>query len=143
MGWAQMGRRRADGVVQFPEGVQRVVNRRGRPYFYWAPKRNTKDAGKRVPLGSDPTDPEFWRKLRAARGQSGVGAGTFDALILAYKESPEWLRLRPRSRKDYAGYLDKLSITAGEKLVCDLSRLDAYHLRDAMSGTPVAANYML
>jgi hypothetical protein len=94
-------------------------------------------------LGSDPSDPQFWQKLKIARGQGNTAADTFDALILAYQQSPEWLRLCPRTRKDYSAYLDKLSVSAGDKLVCDLSRLDCYQLRDAMAATPVAANHML
>jgi hypothetical protein len=43
------------------------VNRHGREYFYYAPKRGTKNAGKRIPLGKDTTDPQFWRLLRDAR----------------------------------------------------------------------------
>jgi hypothetical protein len=51
-----------------PKGVYSVVNRHGQEYFYYRYARGTKHAGPRVELGKDPTDPEFWRKLRDTKG---------------------------------------------------------------------------
>jgi hypothetical protein len=39
-----MGRRRS-AIVTLPKDVQRVVNRHGREYFYYQPKRGTKKCG--------------------------------------------------------------------------------------------------
>lgn len=127
--------------MSLPEGVQAVQKPNGKTYYYFAPKRSTKHAGPRISLGSDPTDPEFWRILRGARGPGR--AGSFDQLIQDYKASPEWGHLRPRTRTDYGTYLDRLSLEAGDRAVSVMTRADLYKLRDQMSGTPVAANHML
>ena len=42
-----------------PRDVQRVVKPSGKVYYYYAPRRGTAGAGKRIPLGSDTADPEF------------------------------------------------------------------------------------
>jgi hypothetical protein len=52
--------------VMLPRDVQRVVKASGKAYYYYAPHRGAKGAGKRVALGSDTSDPEFWRRLREA-----------------------------------------------------------------------------
>jgi hypothetical protein len=44
-----------------PRDVQKVVKPSGRVYYYYAPRRGSPGAGKRIALGSDITDPEFWR----------------------------------------------------------------------------------
>src|SRR3990167_3027688 len=136
-----MGRRRSVGV-ELPEGVQTVRKPNGRTYYYWAPKRSTKTPGARVPRGSDTSDPQFWTDLRKARG-AVAGLGTFDRLIVEFKASPEWLRLRPVTQKDYAAYLDRLSLMSGDKMVAAMNKTDVYALRDDMAETPVAANHML
>lgn len=137
-----MGRTRIEGV-QLPEGVQVVRKPSGKTYYYWAPKRGTAGAGERTPLGSDMRDPEFWRALRRLAGGIAAMAGTFDRLILDYRASPEWERLRPATQRDYASYLDRLSESAGDRSVQAMTRKDIYALRDSMSATPVAANHML
>ena len=38
--------------MTLPNGVQPVVNRHGRVYYYYAPRRGTKSAGQRIALGS-------------------------------------------------------------------------------------------
>jgi hypothetical protein len=43
--------------VMLPRDVQRVVKPSGRVYYYYAPRRGTAKAGKRVPLGGDTADP--------------------------------------------------------------------------------------
>lgn len=135
-----MGRRRAVNV-QLPEGVQ-TVRKSGKAYYYWAPKRSTKHAGERVALGSDPSDPRFWKALRDAKGGL-ILDGSFDSLIDTFKTSPEWSRLRKATQDDYTSYLDRLSAESGDRLVSLLTRKDVYLLRDAMAETPVAANHML
>lgn len=129
--------------MPLPDGVQAVKKPSGKTYYYYAPGRSTKGAGARTGLGSDPSDPEFWRKLRAARGERGARPGTFDDLIEAYKASPEWGRLRPASQKGYAYYLEKLATMAGDRMVAAMTSVDLYQLRDGMAATPVSANHML
>jgi integrase len=129
--------------VTFPRDVHRVVNRHGREYFYYAPRRGTKNAGKRIPLGSDTADPEFWRLLRdAARAPKSNGL-TFSSLIDNYRQHRDYQDMRPASRRGYNHFLNRLKILAGDRLVAALTRRDVYQLLDDMSAPPRAANFML
>jgi integrase len=136
-----MGRRRS-AIVTLPKDVQRVVNRHGREYFYYQPKRGTKNAGKRVPLGSDTSDPEFWRRLQDAKTAPTTREGNFSALIAGWRQQ-NWARLRPASRKNFNHFLTRLDAEAGDRVVANLTRRDIYLMLDGMSATPNSANYML
>lgn len=135
-----MGRARSVGV-ELPEGVQAVRKAR-RTYYYWAPKRGSKEAGPRVALGWDAEHPDFWRKLLAARG-SHTKDGTFAKLIGEFRASADFERLREATRRDYGRYLDDLMLKCGDRLVAAVSRRDVYKLQADMQETPVAANHML
>lgn len=128
--------------MELPEGVQSVRKPSGKVYHYWAPKRATKAPGARVALGSDTADPEFWRRLRAAQGAVS-GEGTFDRLIGDFKASADFARLREATRRDYARYLDDLSIRCGDRMVERLTRREVYRLQEDMQARPVTANHML
>jgi integrase len=129
--------------VKLPRDVQAVVNRHGQVYYYYAPGRGTKAAGKRIPLGTDTTDPEFWRLLRDAKGTPSVQEGTLSALVAAYKASKAFTDLRPASRRGYTHFLNRLEAEGGDRPVTAMTRRDIYQLLDRMSATPVAANFML
>jgi hypothetical protein len=70
-----------------PPDVQRVVKPSGRVYYYYAPGRGTAIAGKRIPLGSDTADPEFWRLLREAKSPPATRDGTLSKLIAEYRSA--------------------------------------------------------
>jgi hypothetical protein len=53
--------------------------------------------GKRIPLGSDSTDPEFWRRLHAASTLDAARDGTPSKLIAEYRASNAFTELRPAS----------------------------------------------
>jgi hypothetical protein len=139
-----MLRRKRTGAFDRPKGVHRVSSK-GRAYYYFAPRRGTKSAGKRVPLGSDPTSPDFWSKLNLARDATpqAIKPGTFAALIQDFKVSAEWTRLRPNTRKDYSIYLDRIETAWGSLVVSGLNAVGIYALRDQYAATPVAANHMV
>lgn len=134
-----------------PKHVHCVTKANGRKFFYYQPSRATKASGKRVPLGSDPRDPQFWQRLSVAQNAAmNVGPltppepqGTYAELITAYRGSQEFDWLKPRTQKDYGAYLDRFLIAAGDRLVRETTRADIYQLRDGMSKTPVAANHMI
>lgn len=136
-----VGRRRIEGM-QLPEGIQVVRKPSGKTYYYWAPNRGTKAAGERVSLGSDLLAPDFWKTYHQLSGTTGRD-GTFERLAADFKASPEWERLRPATKRDYASYLDRIVASAGDRLVCAVTRRDIYAFRDAMGSTPVAANHMV
>jgi integrase len=136
--------RRRSANVPLPKDVQPVKSRHGRRvYYYYAPGRGTKNSGKRIALGSDLNDPEFWRRLRDAKSEPVVSAGTFAALIDAYKRSPEWDSHRPATKTSYKHFLNRIEIVAGDRQVRALTRRDVYELLDGMRATPRAANFML
>ena len=121
-----------------------MVRARGREYYYFVPNRNTAYQGKRIALGRDPTDPEFWARLRTARGDVGdVKPGTFRALLWAYKNSEEWRRLRPRTRVIYEIYLGRIHAAWGNLSVTGLTPVGIIRLRDQYEATPVAANHLV
>ena len=70
-----------------PSGVQKVTKPSGRVYYFYAPGRGTKNPGKRIALGSDTTDPEFWRRLREASTPIAVRDGTLSRLIAEYRRT--------------------------------------------------------
>ena len=126
-----------------PPDVQRVIKPSGRVYYYYAPGRGTATAGKRIPLGSDTGDPEFWRKLREAKSPPATRDGTLSKLIAEYRAHKEFADLRPESKRVYTHFLDRLEASGGERPVAAMTRRDIYALLDQMSSTPVAANLML
>jgi len=129
--------------VSLPKDVQKVTKPSGQVYYYYAPKRGTKNAGKRVPLGSDDRDPEFWRKLRDAQhGPENARDGTLSALIADFKKR-RWSKLRPASQRTYGHCLNRLEAEGGDRLVSAMTRRDIYALLDRMNETPVYANLML
>ncbi len=139
-----MLRRKRTGAVNLPKGVHQVISK-GRHYYYFAPCRGTKFAGKRVPLGADPTSPDFWIRLNLARDvkAESINPGTFAALIQDFKSSAEWARLRPNTRQDYSIYLDRIETAWGSLVVSALSAVGIYALRDHYAMTPVAANHLV
>jgi integrase len=60
-----------------------------------------------------------------------VAHDSLDALLMAYRQSPEYAALKPRTRASYAVYLRVLD-KAGDTLVRDLRRRDLLALRDAI-----------
>jgi integrase len=136
-----VGRRRTT-KKHLPKGVFSVTNRHGQEYFYFQLGRGTKHASPRVILGKDTTDPEFWRKLRDAKGAPEKRAGTWSALIAAWREN-NLERLRPASRKLFNYCLNRVDEAAGDRLVAAVTKRDIYQMRDGMSATPHAANTMV
>lgn len=77
------------------KGIKKVRAKSGKVYYY------DRATGERL-------DP---RSLRSP--QRGRGTGTVGALIAAYKASPEWAQLAPRTQRDYQKVFDWLSSIDG------------------------------
>jgi integrase len=122
-----------------------IVRRGQTSYFYYVPNRNTSHEGPRIPLGKDPTDPEFWRRYKEARGddEAGVKPGTFSALIQEYKTSADWDKLSENTKTDYSIYLKRIEAHWGNLLVSGLTTVGIYKLRDKYSHTPAGANHLV
>lgn len=133
-------------TLNLPVGVQCVRKTNGRKYYYYRPEHGTENAPKAIALGKDILDPGFWQKLRQAQNADPLipdSSGTFGELIAEYRGSHAWDWLTPRTQRDYASYLDKISTVAGDRLVKQLTRADIYKFQNDMSETPVAANHMI
>jgi integrase len=132
-------------MLELPPGVQ-VVRSKGRDYYYFAPNRGTASAGRRIALGSDPKDPEFWRVLAIAQGADANAQfrpGTFSTLIRAYRNSKEWNDHAENTRENYNISLGRIEAAWGPLPVDGLTPIGIYKLRDQFSATPVAANHLV
>jgi integrase len=88
---------------------------------------------------------EWWEAYRQCAGEPvrKPGAGTFTALIEAYRNSPEWNELAAASRRDYARYLDHIDGAWGRLQVAGVEPRHVLALRDAKAATPAAANFLI
>ncbi len=113
----------------------------GETRFYYYHRRT------RERLPDDPTSPAFAIKvaeLNATRpSHNNPEAGTLAALIVAYRQSPEFRELAPRSKHDYGRYLDALREMWGGFAVADFKRQHVLKLRDTFADRPRTANYFV
>jgi integrase len=123
-------------------GVKSVVKRTkaGRRVYWYHRATNTR-------LPDDPSSVAFVAALERLnapeRAKTGPGAGTFSALILAYRASPEYRQLAKGSKAEYDRYLKIVEEAIGRHAVADLTRSDVMALRDLFADRPRAANYMV
>ena len=129
--------------ITLPAHVHRTVSR-GKEYFTYQQARGTKRAGPRIKL-PHPADEGFLAAVRKAAGPAhrSAAAGSFEALIDGYNDSPEWRELSAASQRDYGRYLEELKGIWGDLRVADLEPADVLALRDKRSTTPGAANYLV
>ncbi|MDC7685033.1 tyrosine-type recombinase/integrase [Asticcacaulis sp. BYS171W] len=108
-------------------------------YGYYGRGRGAPSLGK---IGT----PEFHENLAKAM-RSEQPSNNIDSLIFAYSKSNEFRSLSERTKKDYRGFLTKISIKMGKmKLSVAQRPLMTKHLsswRDEMSGHPKQANYTI
>jgi hypothetical protein len=105
-----MPKRRKRAVLDLPRGVH-VVCAKGRRYYYFCPHRFTSYAGKRIALGTEPSDPAFWEALKIARGdRPDIIPGTFAALITAFRnpKNEKWRSYSENTRQNYNISLDRI-----------------------------------
>ena len=132
-------------MLDLPTGV-RLVRSRGRNYYYFAPNRGTSYAAKPISLGSDPHEPEFWEALKRALGDrsEAVKAGSFSALITAYKNTAKWRdEYSENTRQNYDISLRRIEAAWGNLPVNGLTAIGIYKLRDQFASTPVQANHLV
>jgi hypothetical protein len=139
--------RRASSVrkrptVELPKYVQRIVDG-GREYFYFQKGRGSAMPGPRLKLPKGPHDAEFWAAYNMHLGGELPTGTTFDALIAAYRASPEFTNRAEATRNDYSRYLEIISIAWGKLHVGSVRPTHVIKLRDAWVKTPVAANHLL
>ncbi len=112
-----------------------AVKARGKDYYYFQRFRGTEREETRVKLPGVPLDrdgmpnAEWWRAYRELSGeaQEGPRRGTFAALVLAYKASPEWNELSVKSRSERTRNLKVIEGAWGDLAV---SGLEARHVHE-------------
>jgi hypothetical protein len=133
-------------MIELPAGVHRVVSR-GREYFYFHPGRGTKSAVKRQRLPNDPSSPEFWSEYARLSGmpaeQPLPRSGTFDALIEAYKASPEYARKGDRTKVLNVRHMGLISKAWGVLQVRGLRPKHVLELRDTFADRPRMADQVV
>jgi hypothetical protein len=93
-----------------------AVKAKGKQYYYYQPHRGSEREKERVKLPGEPfdqdglPDADWWNAYRVCAGEKKTGpqSGTFSALISAYKESPEWKELSPRTQVLWEPLLGKI-----------------------------------
>lgn len=130
-----------------------AVKARGREYFYFHHRRGTRQAAARVALPGMPFDRDglpnapWWARYQelAAGGEAQEEArpGSFEALIKAYRGSPEFTSLSDKSREGRTRDLERIGRMWGRLSVAGLESRHVLELRDAFAATPGAANNLL
>ena len=123
----------------------------GREYFYFQPGRNWPGAKERVALPGSPMNrdgtpnADWWAAYRKLMGQpvEKGKAGTFSALIRAYKASPEWLELSERTKGLWGPLLGKVDAAWASLPVRGLEAKHVLALRDAYAEKPGMANNLV
>jgi integrase len=119
--------------------VHSYRDRHGRQRHYY------RRQGQRFALPGRPGEAEFMRAYEhAAATFAGVqpahsgkpAAGTWDALAIAYYNSPAFLTLRPTSKTTYRGIIDRWRAEHGGKRVTHLERR---HVRDHIAAALTAS----
>ena len=136
--------------LQLPPHVH-CTTARAKQYFTYQPFRGTSRAGQRIKLPGTPQNsdgmpnPEWWAAYRLAAGEPAttVRAGTFNALIPAYKASPEWRQLSPRTQKEWTRHLNFVEGKWGDLLVSGVEPKHVIALRDTRADTPADANNLM
>ncbi|MDG4560687.1 MAG: tyrosine-type recombinase/integrase [Candidatus Competibacter sp.] len=142
--------RRKDARFGLPAHVH-VVKAKGREYYYYQEHRKTWAEGRRTRIEGTPfradglPDEEWWCAYRKLSGGE-VGkpeAGSFKALIKAYRASPEWKALADKTRSEADRYLDRIEEIWGAHSARAVESHHVFALRDRFAETPAAANLMI
>ena len=120
-----------------------VQDVKGRPYAYY--RRD----GQRIRIPGEMGSPAFLAEYQRVHAtfdrpdRERPAAGTFAALVIEYRSSPDFTGLADRSRRDYGRILDRLAERYGKLPVATMPRALVFKLRDEMAATPRMANYTI
>lgn len=114
---------------------------KGKIYYYY------RREGLRLRIKGNPGDPEFlanYTRLHnaaekaevKAKARPGILPGSLAALIVAYKNSPEWTETAQSTKIDYLKALDPLATTYGHLSVAEMPRKFIFWLRDNYATKP-------
>lgn len=127
--------------------IDRFVDRHGHARHYFR-----RPGSKRVPLPGLPGSEEFMTAYKVALAGAALPnitpkqrgkIGTFDWLAGQYFGSPEFLRLRPRTRHVYRLVIERFLVEHGHRLIAEMRREDVKKIMALKAETPGAANDLL
>lgn len=125
--------------------IQRFIDRHGRLRFYFR-----KPGYNRVALPGPYSGPEFLAAYEAATngqpleiGASRTIAGTVNALIVSYYQSPSFTTLRDSTARVYRNILERFREEHGHKSVAGMQARHVRQIMAAKAATPDAANRLL
>ena len=127
--------------------VDRFVDRHGHTRHYFR-----RLGGKRIPLPGLPGSDEFMAAYKAALAGEDAPAtkakvrgepGTFSRLAAQYFVSPEFLRLRTRTRYVYRLVIERFLAEHGHRRVVEMRRDDVKKIMALKAATPGSANDLL
>lgn len=93
-----------------------------------------------------PGTPEFLAELHAAQNagpfapEARYAPYTYDALIVAFYQTPRWLGMKPSSQKTYRGIIEDFRKTNGTKDVRRITTASVEKKLGKLSATPAKAN---
>jgi integrase len=136
--------------IALPPGIN-AVRARGKSYYYFQPNRGTGRAGVPIRIPGEPVSLDgslnaaWWEEYRRISGEPKQlsKTGTFIALVEAYKASPEWKALSPRTRSEWERHFRFVVASWGELQVKGVEPKHVLALRDARADTPADANNLL
>jgi integrase len=101
--------------------------------------------GRYVRLPDDPNSEEYdrayWKLMRGIENTSKKSS--FENLIKLYKQTPRYIDLSAKSKKEYNRYFDYLIERAGSKDAKSFQRKHALEIQSAFADKPRSANYLL
>jgi len=135
---------RRNPSIALPEHVHRVTSK-GRDYYYLHVRRGTDKEQPPCRLPDDPRLPEWWDEYRRLLGLPApvLPRNAVARLIEAYRGSPEWLQCKPKTKKEWGRYHDRIEAAWGPLEVRGIEPRHVLALRDKYAGTPAAANNLL
>lgn len=144
-----MGRPRKP-TLTLPRGIN-AVRARGKSYYYFHPARGTLRSSKAVRIPGEPVNLDgspnsaWWEAYRGLSGQMPTvePRGTFGALIEAFKESPEWGELRPRTKAEWSRHLNTVDSAWRNLQVSGVQPKHVLALRDVQKHKPANANNLI
>lgn len=128
---------------RLPPSVDQFRDRHGQLRTYFRAGK-----GPRIPLPNDPTSTEFREAYVAASagktpvrrpGREPAVSGTIAALVVSYLKSPEYVELRPTTKKGYASRIEAIRTKHGHRTVSGMTaeRIKTFFL-DPYAGRPGA-----
>ncbi|MFY9287909.1 MAG: tyrosine-type recombinase/integrase [Alphaproteobacteria bacterium] len=114
---------------------------KGRTYYRY------RRGGVRLPLPDEPDTPEFiqaYQRIHASFGDEivypNVRIGSIDELIIAFRKSPDFLKLKAGTKEHYLYHFNIISPKLGKFQARDVTRRIIKELHDSLASTPAKAN---